>query len=155
MAIRLLTLLLLPGNETIAVFIARVFLGLLFFFQGVDAVFRIKPKYVFSAINDPLRERGVPRLLIVLGAYFTSYVELIAGFCLVPGFAKPAALGLLGIDLLVASVAFGLIKPMWDMQHVFPRLALLLFLLLVPAQWDVWSIDHAWSVTAYVQSLFN
>ena len=145
----------LIDKEVMAVLIARVFLGFLFFFQGVDAVFNIKLKGVIETIRQPLMEKGVPKFLIVSGAYYTSYVELIAGFCLIIGFAKYYALYLLGIDLLMASVAFGILKPMWDMQFVFPRLALILFFLIAPSEWDVISVDYVWSIIKLVKSIFN
>lgn len=145
----------LIDKEVLAMFIARMFLGLLFFFQGLDAVFNIKLKGVIQAIEQPLAEKGVPRFMIMLGAYYTSYVELIAGFCLIIGFAKYYALYLLGLDLLIAAIAFGIIKPMWDMQYVFPRLALLLFFLVAPSEWDVLSVDYVWSIIKTAKSIFN
>lgn len=139
-------------TEVFAAFIARVFLGFLFFFQGADAVFNIKPQGVFDTIRESLIKKHVPEFLILLGSYFTSYVELIAGFCLIIGFAKYYALYLLGIDLLIASIAFGMIKPMWDMQYLFPRLMLLLFFLLIPSEWDVLSVDYFWSIIRFIKS---
>lgn len=143
------------NKEVMAVFIARVFAGMLFFFQGVDAVFGVKPNRILHEIKQPLTEKGVPNFLIVLGTYYTSYVELIAGFCLIIGFVKYYALYLLGIDLLLASFAFGIIRPMWDMQFVFPRLALILFFLIVPSEWDVISVDYVWSIIKLVKSIFT
>lgn len=140
-------------HEIAAVFIARVFLGLLFFIQGYDAVFKIKIKGVVDAIAEPLSTTGVPRFMIVFGAWFTSLVELIGGFFLIIGFVKYYALYLLGIDLILASVAFGISRPVWDMKFVFPRLVLLLFLLIVPSQWDVFSIDYFWSVIKLLRSI--
>lgn len=142
------------NKEVMAVFIVRVFLGLLFFFQGVDAVFNVKPSGVLQTIKEPLMEKGVPSFMIVFGAYYTSYVELLAGFCLLIGFVKYYALYLLGIDLLIASVAFGIIKPMWDMQFVFPRLVLLLFFLITPSEWDIISVDYIWSIIRFVRTIF-
>jgi putative oxidoreductase len=141
------------NHEIAATLIARVILGLLFFFQGYDAVFKIKISGVLATIEEPLSTIKAPLFLIVLGAYFTSYVELICGFLLIIGFLKYYALYLLGIDLIIASIAFGVIKPMWNMQHVFPRLVLLLFLLITPSQWDVISIDHVWSVIKFIKSI--
>jgi putative oxidoreductase len=128
--------------EASAVFIARVFLGLLFFFQGYDAVFRIKIKYVIEAYENSFANKGIPRFLTVCGAWFTSCVELIGGVLLIVGLFENAVLYFLGIDLIIASIAFGIAKPMWDMRYVFPRLALLLFLLVTPSAWHIWSIDH-------------
>lgn len=138
-----------------AVFIARIFLGLLFFFQGLDAVFNVKLKGVIETIEQPLASRGVPRLFIIFGAYYTSYIQLIAGFCLIIGFAKYYALYLLGIDLIMASIAFGIVKPMWDMQYAFPRLMLLLLFLIAPSEWDVISVDYVWSIIKFVRSITN
>ena len=88
-----------------------------------------------------------------MGAYFTSYVELIGGFFLIIGFLKYYSLYLLGINLLVASFAFSITKPMWDMQFVFPRILLLLFLLIVPSNWDVISVDYWISIIKLLKSL--
>jgi putative oxidoreductase len=140
-------------HEIAAVLIARVFLGLLFFVQGYDAVFRVKIKGVVEAIAEPLANTGVPRFMIILGAWFTSLAELIGGFFLIIGFVKYYSLYLLGIDLVIASIAFGISRPVWDMKYVFPRLALLLFLLIVPSQWDVFSLDYFWSIFKLMKSI--
>lgn len=124
------------------VFIARVFLGFLFFFQGYDAVFRIKMANVISALQNEFYGKGIPQFLTAFMAWFTSYTALICGLMLVFGLATYIALFLLGINLIVASVGFGLSKPMWDMKHAFPRLALILLLLFVPHDWHHLSIDH-------------
>jgi putative oxidoreductase len=83
----------------------------------------------------------MPRLLIILGTYFTSYVELICGFLLIIGLFEFTSLFLLGTSLIVASIAFSVISPMWDMKFLFPRLLLLLFLMLMPITFDVFSVD--------------
>jgi uncharacterized membrane protein YphA (DoxX/SURF4 family) len=143
------------NKEVIAVFITRILLGLLFFFQGLDAVFKVKLDGVIQTFEEPLASKGVPRAFIIFGAYYTSYVKLIAGFCLLIGFAKYYALYLLGFDLIMASIAFGIMKPMWDMQFVFPRFVLIIFFLIVPSEWDVISVDYIWSVIKFVRSFTN
>ena len=143
----------LHHHEIAGTLIARLFLGFLFFFQGYDAVFKVKISGVLQEIEAPMLTIGVPRVFITAGAYFTSYVELIGGFLLIIGFVKYYILYLLGMDLIIASIAFGIMKPMWDMQYVFPRLALLLFLLIAPAGWDVLSVDFAWSFIKYIKSI--
>jgi putative oxidoreductase len=129
-------------HEALAVFIARVFLGLLFFFQGYDAVFKVRIKNVIETVERPFEEKGIPRFLTVGAAWFTSCSELIGGLLLIVGLFEPIAFLMLGANILVASIGFGITNPVWDLRHVFPRLVLLLFLLLVPASWDVWSLDH-------------
>ncbi len=152
---KMIILLDIINKEVIAVFMVRVFLSLLFFFQGLDAVFNVKLKRVVETFEVPLAVKGVPKPLIVMGAFYTSYIKLIAGFCLLIGFAKYYALYLLGFDLIIASFAFGLMKPMWDMQFAFPRFVLIIFFLVVPSEWDVISVDYVWSVIKFVKAVTN
>lgn len=129
-------------NENIAVFTARVILGILFFAQGYDKVFKVKPGGVIATFRQPMQFKNVPGFVLVSASYFTSYVELVGGFLLIIGLAKKYTFALLGIDLILVAAAFSIMKPMWDMQYFFPRLVLLVFLLLVPAAWDVLSADY-------------
>ena len=129
-------------HEEAAVILARVFLGLLFFFQGYDAVFNVKVKNVIEAYENSFANKGIPKFLTVCGSWFTSYSELIGGLLLVFGLFEYYALYLLGINLIIASIAFGITSPMWDMRFVFPRLILLIFLLVVPHAYDIWSLDN-------------
>lgn len=137
-----------------AAFIARLFLGILFFLQGYDKVFRIGVKQVIAAVHGPLSSKGMPKSFSTFGAYFTSYVELICGGLLIIGFVKYYCLYLLGFDLVFAALAFGIVEPIWDMKHIFPRLALLIFLMIIPSQWDVISVDYAWSLIRFIKSIY-
>lgn len=128
-------------HEIIAICIARVFLGLLFFFQGYDAIFNVKIVNVIEAFQNTFITKKMPRLLIVLASYFTSYTEFICGFLLIIGLFNYVALILLGINLILVAIGFGITSPMWDPRHVFPRLALILLLLLVPEAWNTFSLD--------------
>jgi putative oxidoreductase len=141
-------------REMDAAFIARVFLGCVFFLQGYDKVFRMGVKQVIQSVYQPLAEKGVPKIFITLGAFFTSYIELICGALLIIGFVKYYCLYLLGFDLLFAALAFGIIEPVWDMRHIFPRLVLLIFLMIIPSQWDVISIDYVWSLIKFLKTTF-
>jgi putative oxidoreductase len=141
-------------REIDVAFIARVFLGFVFFLQGYDKVFRLGLRQVIQTVHEPLSSKGIPRFLSTAGSYFTSYIELICGALLIIGFLKYYCLCLLGLDLIFAAIVFGIVEPVWDMKHIFPRLALLIFLLVIPSQWDVISIDHIWSFTGFVKSTF-
>lgn len=129
-------------HETAATFIARVLLGFLFFFQGYDAVFRIKVRNVVDTYDNLFENRGIPRFMTTAAAWYTSLTELICGFLLIVGLFEYAALYLLALNLLMASFAFGINTPLWDTKHVWPRLVLLLFLLVVPVAWNNWSLDY-------------
>jgi putative oxidoreductase len=121
--------------------IARVFLGCLFFFQGYDAVFKVKIKHVIGTFEDEFSRKGIPKSLTVLAAWFTSCTELIGGFLLIIGLFEYAALYLLGLNLIIAAIGFGINTPVWNTRHVFPRLVLILFLLAVPQSWNAASLD--------------
>lgn len=129
-------------HEIAAVFIARIFLGCLFFFQGYDAVFRIRIRNVISTFEANFSGRGIPKYLTVAASWFTSCTELICGLLLIAGLFEYMALYLLGLNLIVAAVGFGINTPMWDTRHVLPRLLLLVFLLSTPAAWHVFSLDR-------------
>ena len=130
------------NHQIVALLIARVFLGFLFFFQGYDSIFNVKIKNVIIVFNNTFSNKGIPKFLIIAGVWFTSYTELICGFLLILGLFEYIALYLLGINLIIASIAFSIDKPMWDMRYLFPRLILLLFLLMVPYSWDTISLDY-------------
>ncbi len=121
--------------------IARVFLGCLFFFQGYDAVFKVKIKHVIGTFEDEFSQKGIPKFLTVLAVWFTSCTELIGGFLLIIGLFEYPVLCLLGINLIIAAIGFGINTPMWDTRHVFPRLVLVLFLLVIPQSWNTASLD--------------
>jgi uncharacterized membrane protein YphA (DoxX/SURF4 family) len=131
--------------------LARVFLGILFFAQGYDKVFKIGISEVIHNFEYPVRLRHLPRFPLVIAAYFTSFAELVCGFLLIIGFMKYYAMYLLGIDLLIVCASLAILEPLWDMKHVFPRLLLLLTLFVIPAEWSVYSADYAWSIIRFLR----
>jgi putative oxidoreductase len=133
---------LIQYHETAAVLIARIFLGMLFFFQGYDAVFNVKVSNVILTFEQSFREKGLPRFFTVTGSWFTSLTELGCGMLLILGLFTYPALYLLGANLLFAAFGFSFNSPVWDTKYVMPRLMLLLFLLIVPASWNVWGLDQ-------------
>src|SRR5690606_27715473 len=114
----------------------------LIFFQGYDKVFRVKVSGVTQFFRDESRHRKIPGFVLSSSAFLTSYIELICGAMLIVGLFKTTALYLLGFDILLVTSAFSMLKPMWDMKLVFPRLALLSALLYLPCEWDTLSADH-------------
>ncbi len=130
------------SHEIAAVFLARVFLGFLFFFQGYDAVFKVKIKNVIETYQNTFNSKGIPKILTICASWFTSCTEFIGGILLIVGLFEYCALYLLGINLIIAAIGFGINTPMWDTRFVFSRLLLLLFLLVVPQTWNVWSLDN-------------
>jgi putative oxidoreductase len=128
-------------HEIVLSFFLRVILGILFFFQGYDKVFRLKISGVISFFREESRQRPMPEFMLVSSAYATSYIEMVAGGMLILGLFKTWAMYLLGLDLILVCGAFSILKPMWDMYLLFPRLLMLAILLYLPAEWDVLSLD--------------
>jgi uncharacterized membrane protein YphA (DoxX/SURF4 family) len=132
----------LKNTKPAGVLFARALLGIIFLMQGYGKVFTIGVPKVYEMFFKEFESTFLPKWLIVSTAYYTSYVELIAGFFLVIGLFRKYALFLLAIDLLVVSFGHGLMQPIWDLQHVIPRAIFLTALLLLPDEWDEWNIDR-------------
>ena len=126
----------------IAETMVRVFAGILFFFQGYDKLFKIKMPGVIDTFMADASRRNISRPFVSLVAYYTSIVEFVGGILLMFGLLNNYVLYALGIDLLLVCFAFSFIEPMWDMKHVFPRFLLIIFLLLLPLEQNILSLDY-------------
>jgi putative oxidoreductase len=84
----------------------------------------------------------LPKPLLVIVLYFTTFSELIGGAFLLLGLLRKWTYRTLALVLLVVSFGHGLESPIWDLQHVFFRAALLVPLFLLPFDWDPHSLDH-------------
>ena len=126
----------------LAEFFLRIFLGILFFFQGYDKLINLKLGKVIETFQQEFESKKLPRFVHVLAAYFSSYTELIGGSLLLLGLFRGIALVGLGLDLVLVSLAFSYLHPLWDMRHVFPRFILLILLLLFPSENALFSMDY-------------
>ncbi len=127
-------------NRAIALLIIRVVAGILFFFQAYDKIFKLGIKNVIYTFRQSLSETFLKGGLLSSVVYISSYLEMIGGAMLITGFCRDQVLYILGADLLAVAFIFSMIKPMWDMQFYFPRLVLIIALLLCPPEWDSFTI---------------
>lgn len=118
-------------NYSIAELFVRCFLGILFIFQGYDKLFVVKIKNVVNAFHNETDRKHIPEFLLVFTSYFTSITEFFGGILLVFGLFHQIVPIVLAINLLVVTFAFSFLRPMWDLQHVFPRVILLTLILLL------------------------
>lgn len=129
-------------NKKVAVLLARLLLGLIFFFQGYGKVFKIGLDNVYHNFFEKSYSNLLPEFLLVFTAYYTSIVELLAGFFLIIGFKRDYALYLLATVLVIVSFGHGFKNPIWDLSDVMYRTVLLLTLLVLPKNLDVVSVDY-------------
>ncbi len=128
-------------NQTVAIFTIRLVLGFLVLAQGFGKVFKFGVDNVYKNFFAETYKDLLPDFLVVATAYYTSYVELIAGLMILIGFKRDYALYALASVLVIVTFGHGLAEPIWDTSHVMPRLILLVALLLLPKEWDKWSVD--------------
>lgn len=129
-------------NLQIAEFLVRSITGILFLFQGYDKLFRIKMSGVIDTFAADANRYSIPGPVLTLVAYYTSIVEFFGGLFLVFGFFTSYSLYALGLDIVLVSFAFSYMNPMWDMKYVFPRLILIVTLLVLPQHYQLFSLDY-------------
>ena len=129
-------------NRSIAVLTTRLLLGFIFLMQGYGKVFTwgIEKLYNMEFFHETYKNI-LPDYITQAIAYYTSYVELIGGFLLVLGFKKDYALYALASVLIIVTFGHGLAEPIWDLSHVMYRAILLIALLIIPKEWDSYSLD--------------
>jgi uncharacterized membrane protein YphA (DoxX/SURF4 family) len=123
-------------------FFIRTLLGIIFMMQGYGKIFTMSMGVVYDRFFKVFENGILPKWLIVLTAYYTSYVELIGGLLLIFGLFRKYAMYLLALDLLIVSFGHGLMEPIWDLSHVIPRAILLSALFFLPHSWDIWNLDE-------------
>ncbi len=130
-------------NRAWAILFARGVLGLIFFMAGVYKVFQLGPAAHVRLYFLPYQDTFLPTWsLWVVGAAI-PFVELIGGGLLLVGWRTRAGLLSLGAVLLVVTFGHLLKEPLYPFhEHVIPRLALLVFLLVMPAAEDELSVDY-------------
>lgn len=125
-----------------AVFIVRLIAGVLFFTQGFDKVVRLGLSQTGEAAVYALRNTKLSPFLIKLVTGITALLEFTGGFLLILGFLTVPACYMLAACLVPVTIAMSLREPMWNLQFVWTRLLLIIFLLIVPESVHTISVDH-------------
>ena len=126
----------------VAELLVRTFAAVLFLFQGYDKLFKIRMAGVIDTFSADAERSHIPHSLLSLVAYITTIIEFVGGLMLLIGLCTTSVLYALGLDLLLVSLAFTYMKPIWDMKHVFPRFALVITLLLMPDHYRFFCVDY-------------
>jgi uncharacterized membrane protein YphA (DoxX/SURF4 family) len=91
----------------------------------------------------PYQDTFLPTWSLWAVGFAIPFVELVAGGLLLIGLWIREALLALGAVLVIVTFGHLLKEPLYPFhEHVIPRLALLLFLLVLPAEEDVFSTDY-------------
>ena len=126
-----------------AVLFARLVLGLIFFMAGVWKVFTLGPAGHVQRFFLPFQHTFLPVWSLWAVGFTIPFIELIAGALVILGLKTRYALVALGIVLAIVTFGHLLEHPLYAFnEHVIPRLALVLFVFLMPRESDQFSLDH-------------
>jgi uncharacterized membrane protein YphA (DoxX/SURF4 family) len=126
-----------------ALLFARLVLGLIFFMAGEWKVFQLGPLEHARKYFLPYADTFLPVWSLWLVGIVIPFVELVAGALVIMGLRTREALVSLGFVLAVVTFGHLLKEPLYEFHtHVIPRLALLLFVLLLPQGDDRFSFDY-------------
>ena len=126
-----------------AILFVRLVLGLIFFMAGVMKVFQLGPLNHARKYFLPYADTFLPVWSLWAMGVVIPFVELIAGAMVILGLRVRDALVALGFVLAVVTFGHLLSAPLYEFHtHVIPRLALVLFLLLLPREDDLFSLDY-------------
>ncbi|MEP6801706.1 MAG: DoxX family protein [Acidobacteriota bacterium] len=126
-----------------ALFFARAVLGLIFLMAGIFKVFQLTPAgHAHRFFVDPYAGSFLPSWALWAAGVTIPIVELVGGALVFFGWRTREASVALGLVLVTVTFGHLVKEPLYAFhEHVFPRLALLLFVLTAPEAWDRFSID--------------
>jgi len=120
----------------------RVLTGAIFIIQANDRFKNIQTDSIYDFFRSNFEKLKIPRTLAEIFIHAVNVIELCCGILLMAGLYRNWVLLILLAEMCVISVFFTLIQPMWDMKYLWPRLVLVLFQLLIPDSWSIFSLDN-------------
>lgn len=129
---------------TWALLYARWVLGLMFLMAGFYKCFELGVgEHARQFFVEGYRDTWLPEWLLWATGMAIPPIELVAGGMLCLGFRVRGACLAIGTILVVVTFGHLMKEPFFSIsEQIFPRLALLLFLLAVPAERDQSSLDY-------------
>jgi uncharacterized membrane protein YphA (DoxX/SURF4 family) len=131
-------------NRAWKILFARGVLGFIFFMAGVYKVFQMGPLgHARKFFTEPYADTFLPMWSLWAVGVTIPIIELVAGALVIIGLRTREALIALGAILVLVTFGHLLKEPLYEFHtHVIPRLALLLFILMLPRDDDRFSLDH-------------
>ena len=135
-----------PWTRSRAIFFVRWVLGLIFFMAGWWKTFDLGPtEHARKLFVEPYAGTWLPVWLLWASGTVIPVVELVAGGLMCLGLRVREAGIAFGIILIIVDYGHLLKEPLFDTtHHIFPRLVLLTFVLVAPAERDRLSVDAWW-----------
>src|SRR5437016_7584136 len=126
-----------------ALLFARLVLGLIFFMAGVWKVFHLGPLEHARKYFLPFSDTFLPVWSLWATGVVIPFIELLGGALVILGLRTREALIALGFVLAIVTFGHLLKEPLYEFHtHVIPRLALLLFVFMLPREDDRFSVDQ-------------
>ena len=130
-------------NRSWALLFARLVLGLIFFMAGVWKVFQLGPLQHARKYFLTFADTFLPVWSLWATGVVIPFIELIAGALVILGLRTREALIALGFVLAIVTFGHLLKEPLYEFHtHVIPRLALLLFVFMLPREDNRFSVDQ-------------
>ena len=130
-------------NRSWALLFARLVLGLIFFMAGLWKTFQLGPLEHARKYFLPFSDTFLPIWSLWAVGVVIPFVEFLAGGLVILGLRIREALVSLGLVLAVVTFGHLLKEPLYEFHtHVIPRLALVLFILVLSREEDRFSVDY-------------
>jgi len=131
-------------NRAWALLFARGVLGFIFLMAGVYKVFELGPLgHARKYFIGPYADSFLPTWSLWAVGTVIPIVELVAGALVIIGLRTRDALVALGFVLVIVTFGHLLKEPLYEFHtHVIPRLALVVFILMLPRENDSFSLDN-------------
>lgn len=122
---------------------ARLVLGLMFFQGALWRIFELGPvEHARRFFVEPYSDSVLPEWALWAAGTAVPFAEFIGGALVLLGLWRLPALILLGGVLVTVTFGHLLAEPIYAFNgHVMPRLTLVVFLLVIPREWDRFSFD--------------
>jgi putative oxidoreductase len=125
-------------------FITRWVVGIIFFMAGWMKTFHMGPlEHARRLFIEQFAETWIPEWFLWAVGTAIPVVELVAGALVCLGFLVLPASVSLGAVLIIVTYGHLLLEPLYSTTaHIFPRLVLLVLVLVIPRDHDRLSLDH-------------
>ena len=130
-------------GTALALFFSRWVLGLMFLMPGFFKVFTEGPlRFARESFVESFEATWIPIWLLWALGFLFPFLELVAGFLVCIGWKVKASLAVLGSILVIVTYGHLLEDPFMDMSgEIFPLLVLVVFLLVIPRERDLLSVE--------------